>query len=344
VTCSGLRVPALGLAVSLVVACSQGAATGGPGAAPEASQTALRLVQTIPMPGVEGRIDHLAADVGGKRLFVAALGNNTVEVVDLVAGRRVRSLSGFDEPQGIAYLDDGGRLVVANGGSGAVDLVDGATLERATSVRLGDDADNVRYDASAKTLYVAFGEGALAAIDPVKGLKLWEVRLAGHPEAFALESASGRIYVDVPDTGHVAVVDRATRAVEATWAVKSAGANFPLALDEADHRLFVGCRRPARLVVYDTARGAQTAALEIGGDVDDVFYDAARRRLYVACGEGRVDVFDQRGPDAYTSAGRVATAPGARTCLYVPDFGRLYVAVPHRGAQQAEIRIYEPVS
>jgi DNA-binding beta-propeller fold protein YncE len=352
VSSSGLGTSALGLAVSLLVACSQSAVTGsdagGTGAAPTApsdtSAAVLRLVQTIQMPGVEGRIDHLAVDLAGKRLFVAALGNNSVEVVDLAGGRRVRSLSGFDEPQGIAYLADVGRLVVANGGSGAVDLLDGSSLERIASVRLGGDADNVRYDAAAKTLYVAYGEGALAAIDPAKGVKLWEVGLAGHPEAFALASSSGRIYIDVPDAGHVAVVDRSSRRAEATWPVKGAGANFPLALDEANHRLFVGCRRPARLLVYDTARGTQTATVEIGGDADDVFYDPARRRLYVACGDGRVEVLEERGPDSYASLGRVATAAGARTCLFVPDLGRLYVAVPNRGGQQAEIRVYEPAS
>ena len=338
--------PGVLVAVALLVACSHGAATGGAseGSPPAGPDAVLRLVQTIPLEGVEGRIDHLAVDVAGKRVFVAALGNNTVEVVDLAAGHRTRSLTGFDEPQGIAYLADAGRLVVANGGSGAVDLLDGATLERAASLKLGGDADNVRYDPAAKTLYVAYGEGAIAAIDPSKGAKLWEVRLAGHPEAFALEAASARAYVDVPDAGHVAVVDRSRRAVEAVWPVKGAGANFPLALDEADHRLFVGCRRPARLLVYDTTRGAETAALEIGGDVDDVFYDGAHRRLYVACGEGRVDVFDQSGPDAYALAGHVATGSGARTCLYVPDLGRLYVAVPHHGGQRAEIRVYEPAS
>jgi DNA-binding beta-propeller fold protein YncE len=296
------------------------------------------------LPGVEGRIDHLAVDLAGKRLFVAALGNNSVEVVDLATGRRVRSLAGFDEPQGIAYLADVGRLVVANGGSGAVDLLDGSSLERVGSVRLGGDADNVRYDAAAKTLYVAYGEGALAAVDPGKGVKLWEAHLAGHPEAFALERWSGRVYVDVPDAGHVAVVDRSRQRVEAIWPLKGAGANFPLALDEANHRLFVGCRRPARLLVYDTARGTQTVALEIGGDADDVFYDDARHRLYIACGDGRVEVLEVRGPDTYRSLGHVATAPGARTCLYVPDLGRLYVAVPHRGEQQAEIRVLEPAS
>jgi DNA-binding beta-propeller fold protein YncE len=290
---------------------------------------------------VDGRIDHLAVDLAGKRLFVAALGNNTVEVVDLAAGRRVRSLAGFDEPQGVAYLADANRLVVANGGSGAVDLLDGGTLERASRVPLGGDADNVRYDAGTKTVYVAYGEGAIAAIDPASGVKSWEVRLSGHPEAFALESSSPRIYVDVPDSGHVAVIDRSRHTVEATWPVKGASANFPLALDEADHRLFVGCRHPARILVFDTTKGVQTGSLEIGGDVDDVFYDAARHRLYAAAGEGRVDVFDRSGTDAFTPAGRVATAPGARTCLYVPELGRLYVAVPHRGGQPAEIRVYE---
>jgi DNA-binding beta-propeller fold protein YncE len=348
-----LRAASLVAVLSLVAACSQRAATGheteragGPRGAPTRSdaKVGLRLVQTIPLPGVDGRIDHLAIDLARKRLFVAALGHDTVEVVDLAAGNRVRSLSGLSEPQGVAYLEDVGRLVVASGGSGAVDFFDGATLERVSHVRLGRDADNVRYDAAAKILLVAYGEGALAALDPRTGAKLWEVNLAGHPEAFALERSSARVYVDVPDAGHVAVVDRVRHAVEATWPVKGAVANFPLALDEAGHRLFVGCRRPARLLVIDTTTGALITSLEVGGDPDDVFYDGVGRRLFVACGEGRVDVVDQRGPDSYAIAAQVATAPGARTCLFVPELGRLLVAVPHRGEQPAEIRVFDVTS
>ena len=337
------------LSVVLVVACGQRAhGTGAPAGtavpqpeAPPPAEVPLKLAQTIPMPHVEGRIDHLAVDLEGQRLFVAALGNNTVEVIDLKSGRDVRSITGFHEPQGIVYVPEANQLVVANGEGGAVDAFDAAAYVRGRSVALGDDADNVRYDAAAKTLYVGYGGGALGAIDAATGARLPDAKLAGHPESIALEGSSPRVYVNVPDAGQIAVVDRAKHTVEATWRVERARANFPLALDEADHRLFVGCRQPAKVLVVDTGTGKVVTDFAIGGDTDDLFYDAARKRLYASCGEGRIDVFEQRSADAYAPLGSVSTASGARTSLFVPDLGRLYLAVPHRGSQQAEIRVYD---
>lgn len=299
----------------------------------------LRLERTIPLPGVEGRIDHLAADGKGKRLFVAALGNNTLEVVDLAAGKVVRSIGGLREPQGVAYLPEANLAVVAAGADGACVVYDGATLDRARAVKLGADADNVRYDAGARRVYVGYGEGALGVFDPAGSLpSAGEFRLAGHPESFQLETAGPRIFVNVPDAKQVAVVDREKGAVVATWPMTDAQRNYPMALDETNHRLFVGCRKPARLVVLDTAAGKEVAALDASGDADDLFVDAAAKRIYMICGEGFVDVFAPDGADAYRRVARVPTATGARTGLFVPDRGVLFVAVPHRGDQQAEIR------
>ena len=114
-----------------------------------------------------------------------------------------------------------------------------------------------------------------------------------------------------------------------------------MALDEANHRLFVGCRRPAKVLVYDTASGKEVMSFDIVGDTDDLFYDAARKRLYVSGGEGYVDVFQNQDANRFARIARVATAAGARTSLFVADQNRLYLAVPHRGSQKAEIRVYE---
>src|SRR5882762_7478149 len=157
----------------------------------------LRLIQTIPLPGVEGRIDHLAVDLAGQRLFVAALGNNTVEVIDLKKGQRVHSVTGFKEPQGIAYLPETNTVAVANGGDGVVTLLDGATLKRAKTIAFGEDADNLRYDVTRKRLYVGYGNGALGAYDTAKGARLPEVALDAHPESFQLDATAGRIFVNV---------------------------------------------------------------------------------------------------------------------------------------------------
>jgi DNA-binding beta-propeller fold protein YncE len=307
-----------------------------------ASAAPLELETTIPLPGVNGRIDHLAADAGGQRLFVAALGNNTVEVIDLKAAKRVRSLAGFHEPQGLAWLPEFNRLVAANGGGGKCDILDGSTFEPVKNVNFGDDADNVRYDAKAKRVYVGYGKGGLGIISAGDGSKAGEIKLAGHPESFQLEKNGSRIFVNVPGTQQVAVVDREKNSVVATWPLKEARANFPMALDEANARLFIGCRAPAKLVVLDSKTGRVVATAGIDGDTDDLFYDAKRKQIYVVCGAGVIDVFRQESADAYSALGKVQTAAGARTGLFVPDLDWLFVAVPHRGGQGAEVRVFKP--
>lgn len=299
----------------------------------------LTPVRTIALPGVRGRIDHLAFDAAAQRLFVAALGNNTVEVVDVAAAAHVKSLPGFHEPQGIAIVPERNVVAVANGEGAGLQMLDGKTLAMDRTVTLGDDADNVRYDAAGKTIYAGYGGGALGAVSEVDGRVVGRARLPGHPESFQLESAGPRVYVNVPGARQIAVVDRATLKVVATWPVTAASANYPMALDEAGHRLFVGCRRPARLLIYDTRTGKSVASAEIAGDTDDLFFDQARQRVYVIGGEGFIDVLDVRRA-APSRLARIPTAAGARTGLYVPAADRLYLAVPARGGQAAEIRVF----
>jgi DNA-binding beta-propeller fold protein YncE len=301
----------------------------------------LRPVQTIPLPGVEGRIDHFGFDAKGQRLFVAALGNNTVEVVDLAAGMVIGRIKDLQAPQGIALSRDFNRLAVANDTDGSVRLFDAATFKPVHVIDLKDDADNVRYDADARRFWVGYGNGGLAAIDPNSGQLLADVKLDAHPESFQLESKGKRIFVNVPGARHIAVVDREKGTVIAKWPLNDSQANFPMALDEANRRLFIGCRRPAKLLVLDMESGKSVASLDIVGDTDDLFYDAANKRIYVTGGEGRITVVAQAGADSYRVAGQVATAAGARTSYFVPSTGRLYVAVPHRNAQPAELRVYQ---
>ena len=305
------------------------------------TQEPLTQVGSIDLPRVDGRIDHLAFDAANQRLFVAALGNNTVEVLDLKSGTHLKSLPGFREPQGIAVVPDARLVAVANGQGDGVQLLNADDYRPAQMLKLGDDSDNVRYDASAKRLYVGFGSGALAAINPADARVLGQAKLAGHPESFQLERSGSRAFVNVPDAGHIAVIDRRAMKVVATWPVVGAKANFPMALDEANHRLFVGCRRPAKVLVYDTASGKEVGSFDIVGDTDDLFYDASRRRLYVSGGEGFIDVFQSQDGNRFTRLAHVATAAGARTSFFVADLNRLYLAVPHRGSQKAEVRVFE---
>ena len=304
-------------------------------------QEPLAFVRAVELPHVEGRIDHLAFDAASQRLYVAALGNNSVEVLDAGAGTHLKSLPGFREPQGIAVIPDIQSVAVASGEGDGVQLIGAEDYRTGSTIRLGDDADNVRYDAAAKRVYVGFGSGALAAIDPAAAKVLAQAKLAGHPESFQLERGGSRAFVNVPTAQHVAVVDRGSMKVTATWPVTSAGANYPMALDEANHRLFIGCRRPAKVLVFDMTTGKQSASFDTVGDTDDLFYDVARKRVYVTGGEGFIDVVQDQGANGFARLAHIPTAAGARTALFVADQGRLYLAVPHRGSQKAEIRVFE---
>src|SRR5262245_6298310 len=306
-----------------------------------AGETPLELEATIPMPGVKGRIDHLSVDLKRHRLFVAALGNNTVEVLDVERNRHEKSLPGFGEPQGVLYLPDSNRLYVANGSADRVDVLDGDSFAAVKRVAKLADADNVRYDAAARQVVVGYGKGALQLFDAGSGESAGDIRLPAHPESFQLERNGSRIFVNVPDARQVAVVDRAKRTVVATWDVPGARSNFPMTLDEAGRRLFVGARSPALLLVYDIDSGKVVAKPSIGGDTDDIFFDAERKRVYVICGEGRVDVLRQDDADHYSALGTIKTATRARTGLFVPEEGRLYVAAPAAGEAPARILVYQ---
>jgi len=299
----------------------------------------LELVQTIALPDVQGRIDHLDIDLDGERLFVAALGNDTVEVVDLRAGRRSARLEHLQEPQGVAYVPTAKRLFVANGRGARVDVFADAPLASAGHVEGLEDADNVRYEPSSGRIYVGYGS-ALAAIDASTLKLVAQLKLAGHPESFQLGSRDSRIFVNVPTARQIAVVDRNKQSVLATWSLGDMKANFAMALDEPEHRLFVATRQPAALLVHDTETGKRVANLSIGGDADDLFFDAERKRIYVICGQGVIDVVQQRDADHYQSVAQVPTAPGARTGLLAAARKTLYVAVPARGPSPAEIRVY----
>src|SRR5260370_13149781 len=170
------------------------------------NQTPLTIVGTIDLAGVEGRIDHLAVDTAAQRLYVAAVGNNTVEVIDLKSNGHAKSLPGFREPQGIAVVPDATLVAVANGQGEGVQFLDAIDGHPTKAVKLGDDSDNVRYDSTAKRLFVGFGGGALAAINPADGKVIGEAKLSGHPESFQLERSGSRGFVKLPDADQLAVV------------------------------------------------------------------------------------------------------------------------------------------
>ena len=300
----------------------------------------LKLIQSIPMPGVGGRIDHLSIDLDGRRLFVSALGNNTVEVLDLAAGKDVDHIEGLREPQGVLYVPESDKLFVANGGDGTCRIFDGSNYQLISTVRFPSDADDIRYDEQAGLVYVAYGEGGLGVLSAMTGKELGRIDLPGHPEAFEVEKDGARIYINIPTEQEIDVADWAQRSVIRRWPMVEYRDNFPMAFDKSDQRLFVACRRPAELLVLDPDSGKILAHLPVAGDADDLYYDSAEKRIYVSGGQGAISVIKQEDADHYQALDTIPTAPGARTSLFVPELKQLYLAVPRGGGRSAEIRVY----
>lgn len=313
----------------------------------------LQLGWQAPMPGVHGRLDHLAIDPKHARVIVAALGNNTVEVYQLSENKFVHSIVGLDDPQAALYVPDFDRLVVSDD-NGKVRIYDGATYQLLHVIDYGEDgnADNLRYDPVAKRIYISYGDGpasAIGTIDPSTGRPLPEVyKLDFHAESFQIERSGTRIFANIPEADHsIAVIDRKTHQIS-KWQV-AGEANFPMALDEAEHRLFVGTRVPPRLFALDSDTGKTVASLPAAGDTDDLFYDAALKRIYVIGGVGSISVFQQKDPDHYERIAEIPTSAGARTGFFLGSGGAyggrygaapLYVAVPERAEHPAALWVF----
>jgi DNA-binding beta-propeller fold protein YncE len=312
-------------ACSLILATLLFGLLSDPIRAAEPASSPLVLERTIPLPGVSGRIDHMAVDLRRGRLFVAELGNGTIDVVDLAAGKAIHRIAGLREPQGVGYSPQMDVIAVASAGDGSVRLFKGEDFSPVGVVSLGDDADNVRLDTRTGQLVVGYGGGGLAVLDLPGRSVAGTSRLPAHPEGFQLDPSTRRAFVNVPDAGQVAVVDLAAGKLIASWRVPGLKANFPMAFDAAGAVLATVFRNPPRLALLDTTTGAVTANLQVCGDADDVFFDAKRRRIYVSCGEGLVDVL-QGEAAGYHPLARIPTRSGARTSLFVPELDRLFVA------------------
>lgn len=309
---------------------------------PQAPAAPLELVASIELPGVEGRIDHLALDEEHARLYVAALGNGTLETVDLAQKKPWKRVEGLREPQGVVCVPARGEVWVSQGEGGVLSVYKAATLELVQHIALGPDGDNLRLDAQQEQVWLGYGSGALCWIDAAERKALGRARLPAHPEAFALERKGKRAFANVPAERGVCVVDREKKEQVAFWPIESAQANYPLLLVEDEKRLFVGCRNPGRLVVLDTGSGKELQSLELAGDVDDLWLDEARGRIYASCGEGRIEVFERKLPDkGWQRTAQVATRTGARTSCFSAPRKQLFLAVPKSGEQAAQIRVYQ---
>lgn len=304
----------------------------------------LQLEEQIPVPSVAGRLDHFTADVKRKRLFVSALGNNSLEVIDTFAGRVIHSIKGLAEPQGPLYVPGVDKLYVANAGDGKVRVYDGATYTFKKAIDFGEDPDNMRYDEPSKMVFVGFGgdDGGIAMIDPKTDERVGKVyKTEGHPESFQVEASGAHIFVNVPDAGNVVEsIDRKTGEVT-KWPLKGLRGNYAMALNEADHRLFTITRKTPMMVVFNTETGSEVARLRAAGECDDVFLDASRKRIYVIGAEGMISVFQQNDPDHYELVANVPSSVGLRTGFFYAKRDRLYVGVPAKGSEPAQIWTYE---
>jgi YVTN family beta-propeller protein len=334
--------PRFGISVGLFLAAVALSGAGYSAVAQPAETAPLQLEAKIALGNVRGRIDHMTVDLKRQRLFVAELGNDSVGVVDLANRKLLQTIAGLKEPQGVGYEPSTDMLYVANAGDGSVRLFEGNEYKPVGQIGLGIDADNVRIDAAANRIFVGYGAGALAVIDPTTRSKVGDVPVKAHPEGFQIDPDTGQIFVNVPDAHGIAVVDRASLKQTGKWPIPDHGANFPMALDPVRRQVLVIFRAPAELGVFSMTGGKLIAAAETCGDADDLFIDAKRGRVYVSCGSGFLDVLEAKGT-TYRRIARIPTVSGARTSLFVPELDRLLVAVRTSAAEPAAIWVFRPM-
>jgi len=302
----------------------------------------LELIQTIPLKGKAGGLDHLALDTKRDRLLVANKTNNTLDVIDLKAGTLLKQVPNQTGVQGIAFAADVDRVFVGLGTNGLCNVFDADSYKAVKTIKFADDCDNVRYNPKTQLVYVAHAEQSLGVISAKTNALKADIKLPAAAEAFVLESGRSVAYVAAPSPCQVIVIDTAKNEVKASYPVKAAGAAHPIALDEAAHRVFVGCRKEPKVVIMDTESGKEVGEAEIPGDVDDLFHDGGRKRLYASCGEGFLAVLKVTDADHIEMAEKIPTTKGAKTCFYVPETGKLFLAVPRQeGKDGPEIRVYQ---
>jgi DNA-binding beta-propeller fold protein YncE len=308
----------------------------------------LKLVQTFKLlPDIKGNFDHFAIDVKNNRLFATPEGYKAVLVLDLQSGKLIHTIHGIEKPHAILYREDLHQLYVTDGEAGELKIFDSTSYALLATVKLLLDADSIGYDPTTKFLYIDNGGGdvhetysMISVVDTTAGKKVADIKVDGDTlEAMRLEKSSPKMYVNNKAKSQVEVIDRNKREIVASWPVTKSKTNVAMALDEANHRLFIACRG-GDIVVFDTTSGKELAALPITKGVDDLVYDADSRRLY-ASADGNADVYEQSDPDHYKPLGKVQTGPLGRTSLLVPALKRYFVAVPQHGMESAEILVFE---
>ena len=300
----------------------------------------LKLEKEIKLPGVKGRIDHMDVNAKAGILYMAALGNNTLEIIDLINGKRIHSIEGLDEPQGVGYVPETNEIIVANGGNGNCYFYNAKTFEKTASIHLSDDADDVRYDATEKKVYVGYGNGGIAVIDATTHKQIADIKLPAHPEGFQLDKGLNKLFVNVPDADMTGVIDLKQLKLISRWNTGNLRANFPMAIDLTNHHLFIGYRHPAKLIVVNAQTGARISSNEMTSDVDDLYYDPSAKRVYISGGGGAIDVF-QLETNGWKQISHIPTRNGARTSLFIPSLHLFVLGERAGGNREAEVSVYK---
>jgi hypothetical protein len=303
-------------------------------------QNTLKLEKEIALPGVKGRIDHMDIDVKDQVAYVAALGNNTVEVVDLKNGKTLHRITGLSEPQGVGYIPKHHQFFVANGGTGECVFYNAATWQKIASIKYDDDADDVRYDAGSDRIYVGYGSGGIGIIDAATHKKIAHIALPAHPESFQPDAKEGKIWINLPGSGMIGVADLKTNKLVAQWKRLLPRANFPMAYDSVQHRIMVGYRIPATLKVLDSRSGKELFSSGMVGDVDDFYWDQSTKQILISGGGGSINIFKQTGATAYKKIADIKTLNGARTSLWIPELRLFLIAARAADGKPAALLVY----
>ncbi|MGN6195074.1 MAG: YncE family protein [Ginsengibacter sp.] len=299
----------------------------------------LQLEKTIVLPNVSGRIDHMDVNLKEKIVYVAALGNNSLEVVGLANGKMIHSIHGLQEPQGVGYVPQTNEIFVANGGSGDCYFYNASTFAKTATIHLSSDADDVRYDSASHTIYVGYGEGGIAVIDALTHAQKGAVELPGHPEGFQIDKKANTILVNIPDRNMIGIIDLPQLKLINSWKRNEPSANFPMALDLENNRAFIGYRHPAKLLVLDIATGKEISSSDIAGDIDDLYYDAGQKRIYVSGGGGYINIF-QDDSKGFKKISNIPTRSGARTSLLIPRLHLYVLAERASSGKEAALLVY----
>ncbi|PMS21570.1 hypothetical protein C0Z18_06810 [Trinickia dabaoshanensis] len=286
-------------------------------------------------PQYSGDFDHFGVDTKRNRLLLAAEDHGTVEVFNLDTGAHERTLTTFGTPHAILYLPKQDKFVITDSSTSGTKIIDAATFKVTGHIHLAPGADSMAFDETTDRLYIVSGgkdagmtHCFINEVDPATGTVRRRLRVdADHVEAMVPEMHGGRLFVNIASKNQVAVVDKKSLEVIAHWPLDGASRNLTMALDEAHHRLFVGTRNPSKLFVMNTDNGKTVAMLDAPASSDSLFYDGARKRIYVAGGDGYMGVYRQDDADHYTDLGRVATAPGAKSGMLSTTLDRIYLAV-----------------